>query len=114
MIAKRVMLNRGWVPKWFNFIRSVSSEGFGRIKYHTKIRGLLDTDVSVRKYVEGETLELPKYYARKIRVKLGPLWDMLPEGATMHDHHAYLNSYQEPIPNLVEVGPLTGLGSATV
>jgi hypothetical protein len=29
---------------------------------------------------------------------------MLPEGATMHDHHAYLHSYQEPAPSLVEIG----------
>ena len=90
MIAKRVMLNRGWIPKWFNFIRSVSSEGFGRIKYHTKIRGLLDTNVSVRNFLEGNTSELPKFYARKIRGKLGSLYDLLPEGATMHDHHAYI------------------------
>jgi hypothetical protein len=114
MIAKRAMLNRGWIPKWFNFIRSVSSEGFGRIKYHTKIRGLLDTDASVRGFLEGETAVLPKFYARKIRGKLGPLYDLLPEGATMHDHHAYLNSYQEPIPSLVELGPPTKVGSAAM
>jgi hypothetical protein len=97
MIAKRLMLNRGWIPKWFNFVRSVSSEGFGRIAYHTKIRKLMDTDAQVRKFMEGDTTELPEFYARKIRGKLGPLWDMLPEGATMHDHHAYLNS-QELLP----------------
>jgi hypothetical protein len=114
MIAKRAMLNRGWIPKWFNFIRSVSSEGFGRIKYHTKIRGLLDTDASVRGFLEGETAVLPKFYARKIRGKLGPLYDLLPEGATMHDHHAYLNSYQEPIPSLVELGPLRVSLSANI
>lgn len=80
MIARRVMLNRGWIPKWFNFVRSVSSEGFGRIKYHTKIRGLLDTDVSVRDFMEGKTAELPNLYARKIRRTLGPLYDVLPKG----------------------------------
>jgi hypothetical protein len=30
---------------------------------------------------------------------------MLPEEAITHDHHAYLNSYQESFPNLIEVGP---------
>ncbi|HBP90463.1 MAG TPA: radical SAM protein [Nitrospiraceae bacterium] len=114
MIAKRVMLNRGWIPKWFNFIRSVSSEGFGRIKYHTKIRSLLDTDLSVRSFLEGETSELPRFYAKKIGRKLGPLYDMLPEGATMHDHHAYLKSYQEPAPPLVALDPLPKVGIAAV
>jgi hypothetical protein len=104
MIAKRVRLNRGWIPKGLNFIRAVSS-GFGQIKHHTAIRGLLDTDVSVRRFLEGDTSVVPPFYVRKIRGKLGPLWDMLPEGAITHDHHAYLNSYQDPVPDLLEVGP---------
>lgn len=114
MILRRLALNRGIIPRWFNFIRSVSSEGFGRIHYHTKIRKLLETDGEVRQFLEGETTELPQFYARKIRGKLGPLWDWLPEGATMHDHHAYLNSYQEPAPLLVELDPHPGLGTTAV
>ena len=38
-----------------NVVRAISSEGFGRIEYHTMIRGLLDTDPSVRGFMEGET-----------------------------------------------------------
>jgi hypothetical protein len=113
MIAKRVRLNRGWIPKWFNFIRSVSS-GFGQIKHHTKIRRLLDTDLSVRQFLEGDTSVLPTPYASKIRGKLGPLWDMLPNGAITHDHHAYLNSSQEPVPHLIEVGPPSAVESPAV
>ena len=96
MIAKRVVLNRGWIPKWFNFVRSVSSEGFGRIAYHAKIRKLLDTNREVRNFMEGETMALPEFYARKIRGKLGPLWEHLPPSAVMHEHHAYLKS-QPPL-----------------
>jgi hypothetical protein len=81
------------------------SSGFGQIKHHTAIRGLLDTDRSVRRFLEGDTSVLPTFYASKIRSKLGPLWDMLPEGAITHDHLAYLHGYQEPLPNLIEVGP---------
>jgi len=73
MIVKQLILNRGWIPKWFNFVRSVSSEGFGRIAYHTKIRKLLNTSIPVRKFMEGGTTELPEFYARKIRGKLGHL-----------------------------------------
>ncbi|WP_443147636.1 hypothetical protein [Nitrospira sp.] len=71
----------GLDSKWFNFVRSVSSEGFGRIKYHTKIRKLLDTNVPVRKFMEGETAELPEFYARNIRGKLGPLWGASASGS---------------------------------
>ena len=28
----------GPIPRWMNFIRAISSEGFGRIKYHTRLR----------------------------------------------------------------------------
>ena len=116
MILRRLVLNSGGTSRWFNLVRSVSSEGFGRIKYYTKIRTLLDTDASVRDFLEGETSELPRFYVQKIRKKLGPLWDALPAGAVMHDHHAYLNSYEEPIssPPLIGLSPLAGLGGAVV
>ena len=57
----------------------------------------MDTNIPVRQFMEGDTTELPEFYARKIRKKLGPLWDILPQGAVMHEHLAYLNS-QEPLP----------------
>ena len=41
----------------------MSSEGWGRIEYHTTIRGLLDDDPSVRGFMEGETDRLPAFYA---------------------------------------------------
>src|SRR5262245_15526455 len=44
MIATRLRLNRGWIPKWFNVVRAVSS-GFGQIKHHTAIRRVLDGSI---------------------------------------------------------------------
>ena len=96
MIAKRFMRNREMLPKWYNLIRAVSTGGFGRIAYHKKIRERLDTNSGLRPFMEGETIELPDFYRRKIQSKLGPLWEMLPPGAVMHDHQAYLNS-QDPL-----------------
>lgn len=92
MIAKRFMRNRGMIPKWYNFVRAVSTGGFGRINYHKRIRERLDTKSGIRPFMEGETTELPNFYRRKIQRKLGPLWEMLPPGAVMHDHLAYLHS----------------------
>ena len=54
-IARRVPATATAIPKWMNVVRAMSSEGWGRIKYHTTIRRLLDTDRSVRAYMEGET-----------------------------------------------------------
>jgi hypothetical protein len=72
-----------------NLVRAVSSEGFGRIRYHTEVRRLLGTDHSFRQYFEQETTELPEFYSAQVRRDLGPLWDWLPSGALFHDPNAY-------------------------
>ncbi|MGH7553180.1 MAG: B12-binding domain-containing radical SAM protein [Longimicrobiales bacterium] len=89
-MARRARGTQRGFATWMNFVRGVSSEGFGRIRYHTIIRRLLDTDRSVRAFFEGETRELPDFYRQRIRRDLGPLWDWLPTGAIMHDPEAYL------------------------
>ena len=54
-IARRIPATPTAIPKWMNVVRAMSSEGWGRIDYHTKIRKLIDTDRSVRAYLDGET-----------------------------------------------------------
>ena len=88
MIAKRFMRNRGMIPKWYNFVRSVSTGGFGRINYHKKVRKQLDYKTGLRPFLEGDTMDCPSFYQRKIQKKLGPLWEMLPPQSIMHDHQA--------------------------
>jgi hypothetical protein len=75
-----------------NVVRAVSSEGFGRIKYHTEVRRRLDADSGFRNYFEQETTKLPAFYEDLARKDLGPLWDWLPAGALYHDPNAYLKS----------------------
>jgi len=94
-IARRVPATATAIPKWMNVVLAMSSEGWGRIEYHTKIRRLLDTDRSVRDYLEGETDVLPAFYHDRIRRELGPLYEYLPEGALYHDPNAYLESASE-------------------
>ena len=52
-------------------------------------------DIPIRRFIEGESSELPKFYENRIRESLGPLWAALPEGALMHDQNAYLKSQGE-------------------
>jgi len=91
-IARRVPATPTAIPKWMNVVRAVSSEGWGRINYHTTIRKLLDTDRTVRAYLEGETSVLPEFYLNRIRKDLGPMYQYLPEGALYHDPNAYLGT----------------------
>ena len=107
VIAKRFMGTSEMLPQGMNVVRAISSEGFGRIKYYTTIRGLLDTDKSVRDYFEGETTVLPQFYRDRVRRDLGPLWDWLPEGALEHDPNAYLKASA----GLVPIAPRAGRGT---
>lgn len=91
-IARRLVANRGTIPRWMNVVRAISSEGWGRIQYHTNIRRLLDDDPDVRRFMEGESDRLPGFYARRIAGGLGALHQYLPDGALMHDPNAYLRS----------------------
>jgi hypothetical protein len=97
-IARRIPATNNSISKWMNVVRAVSSEGFGRIRYHTTIRRLLDTDRTVRAYLDGETTVLPDFYHNRIRTELGPLYQWLPDGALYHDPNAYLRSTTEAAP----------------
>jgi hypothetical protein len=104
-IARRIPATATAIPKWMNVVRALSSEGFGRIRYHQTVRQLLDTDRSVREFLEGETERLPAFYADRVRADLGPAYRYLPDGALEHDPNAYLRSTSESAPTeLVDIG----------
>ncbi len=114
MIAKRFSKNRGMIPKWYNLVRSISTGGFGRIAYHKKIRARLDHEVSIRPFMEGDTTELPSFFQRKIQKKLGPLWEVLPTDAIMHDHQAYLHAQPPSTIMPAPLEPPTAVAEASV
>jgi hypothetical protein len=91
-ILRRIPATATMIPKWMNVVRGVSSEGWGRIRYHTMIRGLLDTDRSMRAFFEGESDVVPEFYTDRIRRELGPLYQYLPAGSLIHDPNAYLHA----------------------
>ena len=77
------------VAKAMNLVRAYSSEGFFRLRYHRRLRGFMDTDRTVRDYLEQETEVLPDFYVDTLTRSLGPLAEFLPEGAVGHDQNAY-------------------------
>jgi len=96
-IGRRMRANRVPTARWLNVIRSVSAEGFGRIRHDTTVRRLLDEDRDVRRFFEGETDSVPAFYTDKVRRDLGPYWEALPEGGLRHDPNAYLKSQQTSV-----------------
>jgi hypothetical protein len=104
-IRRRFGGTGGMMPRGMNVVRAMSSEGWGRIEYHTGIRRLLDEDPSVRRFMEGESAELPQFYARRIERDLGDLYPHLPAGAMMHDPNAYLKSVKEETVTIARPAP---------
>jgi len=84
------------IPRWANLLSSLSSEGAGRIRFLREVRRLLDTDPAMLRFLNAETDVLPEFYADRLRRQLGPLYELLPEGALVHDHRAYLNTSNAP------------------
>ena len=91
-VHRRFWSNRGIGTRVFNAMRAIN---LNRVKYQAKIRSLLDKDLSIRGFMEGESVELPWFYQRRVRASLGPFWEALPDGALMHDQNAYLKSQGE-------------------
>ena len=94
-VFQRLRATPAWTPRIMNLVRAVSTEGFGRLKYHREIRGRLATDLQFRRYFEQESTELPQFYIDMVREDLGPLLEWLPEGALYHDPDAYSKSERD-------------------
>jgi hypothetical protein len=93
----RAIINRFRVIKpilWrcMNVLRAFSSQGTGRVRYHTEVLNRLRDDKQFRDFFEQETTELPQFYLDRIRNDLGPLWEWLPKGALYYDSNVYSNS----------------------
>ena len=99
-IGRRFEATVGAIPRWMNVVRAISSEGFGRIKYYTEIRRRLDSDLTLRRYFEQKSDELPEFYVAQARHDLGPMWSSLPKGALRHDPNAYAASESRPAPSV--------------
>lgn len=89
-MARRFRATPPLFAKGLNVVRTISTEGYGRIKYHKMIRRMLGEDRHVRDFFEGDTDTVPPFYVNRVREDLGPFWDYLPEGAMNHDPNAYM------------------------
>ena len=97
-IYRRFTASSHFTTKWMNFMRAISSEGYGRIRFYKKVRKNLIEDRMFRAFFEGESKQLPEFYKNIIKKDLGIWWQWLPEGALEHDENAYLRKKRdEPI-----------------
>jgi hypothetical protein len=113
-IARRIPATSMFVPKWMNVVRAVSSEGWGRITYHTMVRGLLESDREFRGFLDGEHQRIPAFYRERVLRELGPMAAWLPAGAMEHDPNAYLGAQgaATPVPLRPGRGPARSAASA--
>lgn len=95
-IWRRFLANKGTTPKWMNFMRAISQEGHGRIRFYRQVRKNLIEDVSFRNYFEGESKQLPAFYTNIIQQDLGEWWSWFPKEALEHNTNAYLQKKEVP------------------
>ena len=91
-VGRRFQANTGILPTGFNLLRALSNEGTGRVNYYADLRARLDTDTSLRDYLDGQSTVLPALYGDRLRESMGPFYQHLPAGAIEHDQNAYLKS----------------------
>ena len=101
-IARRFRATQGTRARGMNFLRAVSTEGFGRLRYHREVRRRLDGDPQFLPFFEQESADLPRFYRDLVRKDLGLLWEWLPDGALDHDPNAYAKSEGSGIVNLTQ------------
>ena len=89
-IYRRFIATSDTTSKWMNFMRAISSEGYGRIRFYRRIREQLKRDRTFRQFFEGETTQVPEFYKNIIEKDLGIWWQWLPAGAIEHNPNAYL------------------------
>ncbi len=92
MKLKRLRANGISIPGALNLVRAMSTEGAGRIKYYSKVRSQLDSDMGFRAYFEQESSNLPDFYLSHMKRDLSTFWEWLPKNAVHHDPYAYLHS----------------------
>jgi hypothetical protein len=92
MMMRRLRANGASIPGMINLVRAASTEGAGRIVYHTGIRNRLERDMGFRAYFEQESSDLPAFYVGRMKHDLGPFWQWLPPEGVHHDAYAYWKS----------------------
>jgi hypothetical protein len=96
-LYRRYKAAPGFTPRWMNFMRAISSEGYGRLRFYRQVRKNLIEDRGFRNFFEGETTQLPAFYKNIVQRDLGIWWKWLPEGALQHDPNAYLHKNPQKI-----------------
>lgn len=82
------------IAGWYNVVRGISSERLSRIRHYRMMRQTLKTNLTVRRFFEGETTEIPRYFRERVKQDLRGFWEFLPEGALEHDPNAYLKKWE--------------------
>jgi hypothetical protein len=105
-MIRRFSASPNFTSRWMNFMRAISSEGQGRIRFYRMIRKQLKTDRAFRAYFEGETTQLPPFYGNIIEKDLGIWFQWLPKGALHHDQNAYLHKSTPELKVKVKAGKM--------
>lgn len=106
-IYNRLMASSHFTTRVMNVMRAISSEGYGRIRFYKQVKQQLISDSGFKKYFEGETNQLPKFYKKIIEKDLGIWMQWLPKGALDHDPNAFLKRSTNEVHAKAKAGKLS-------
>ena len=106
MIRRRSQAVRGVTAQVIHLVRALSAEGRGRATLLADYRNRVQTDVELRKFLEGESKRIPAWMTLRLYEDLGAMKHWLPESALSYE-------CTDRLPGESTVAaPLTVLGTA--
>jgi hypothetical protein len=80
---RRIASSSQWTLRMIHVFRAFGSEERRRIRWYRQVAAWLETDRAFRAFFEGESCTLPNQLRRLASVRLGPFYNLLPDGALL-------------------------------
>jgi hypothetical protein len=81
--ARRIAASSRWVTRVIHVFRAFGAEERRRIRWYRQVARWLERDRAFRAFFEGDTTLLPEQLRQLAAARLGPFYDLLPDGALL-------------------------------
>ena len=78
---RRVAASPRWLTRIIHVFRAFGAEERRRIRWYRQVAGWLESDRAFRSFFEGDTTLVPQQLRQLAAARLGPFYDLLPDGA---------------------------------
>ena len=79
--GRRIAASSRWLTRIIHVFRAFGAEERRRIRWYRQVAQWLETDRAFRAFFEGDTALVPEQLRQLAAARLGPFYDLLPDGA---------------------------------